>query len=88
MVFTKDNLMELLKNNVMTITFTKVDGTQRIMKCTLIGDHIPNTTKVDGKVVVRENKIMDNNISVWDMEANGWRSFKVDRVQSVSIGVA
>ena len=86
MVFTKDNLLELLKNNVMTVTFTKVDGTQRVMKCTLVADRIPNAPKNDGKVLVKENKVMDNNISVWDIEANGWRSFKVDRVQSVSIG--
>ena len=86
MVFTKENMVHMLKNNIMTVSFTKVDGTDRVMKCTLISDRIPNAPMKDGELVIRENKTMGNTISVWDLEANGWRSFRVDSVKSVSVG--
>ena len=46
MVFTKENLLELLRNNLVTVTFTKVDGTERTMTCTLLGEYVPNARPV------------------------------------------
>jgi hypothetical protein len=84
MIFTKESLVDLLKNNVVTVTFTKVDGTERTMKCTLLGEYVPAPT--EGKVLLQENAGSDNNISVWDTEVNGWRSFRVSNVKNVSVG--
>ena len=84
MIFTKESLVDLLKNNVVTVTFTKVDGTERTMKCTLLGEYVPPPTQ--GKVLLQENAGSDSNISVWDTEVNGWRSFRVSNVKSVSVG--
>ena len=53
MIFTKESLVDLLKNNVVTVTFTKVDGTDRTMKCTLLGEYVPAPT--EGKVLLQEN---------------------------------
>lgn len=82
-MFTKDNLVELLKSNVVTVTFTKVDGTERTMKCTLLSEYVPAPS---GKVLLQENAGTDGNISVWDTEVNGWRSFRVSNVKSVTVG--
>jgi hypothetical protein len=88
MVFTKENLLDLLRNNLVTVTFTKVNGDERVMNCTLRNDYIPNSDVSNTtSQVLRENTGRgDNNISVWDTKSNGWRSFRVNSVKSVSVG--
>lgn len=84
MIFTKENLSELLKNNIVTVTFTKVNGEERVMTCTLLSEHIPNSPRTNGTVVARESN--NDVVSVWDINANGWRSFRTNSVKSVSMG--
>jgi hypothetical protein len=86
MVFTKENLVELLRNNVVTVTFTKVDGTERKMTCTLLGDYFPNASNTSMKMLQENAARSDKNISVWDTEMQGWRSFRISSVKSVTIG--
>lgn len=85
MVFTKENLLDMLRNNVVTVTFTKLDGTERIMKCTLLGEYVP-APLTNNQVLLQENRGSDNNISVWDTEVQDWRSFRVSNVKSIKIG--
>ena len=84
MIFNKDNLNELLRNNVATVTFTKLDGSERVMKCTLLKEYIPNAATKGQNVVSEETTNL--NMSVWDVEAAGWRSFRINSVKSVSVG--
>lgn len=84
MIFTKENLIDMLRNNVVTVTFTKVNGEERTMKCTLMAEYVPNASSNNGKVLIQESE--SKAISVWDMEANGWRSFRVDNVKNISMG--
>jgi hypothetical protein len=86
MLFTKENMVEVLQNNVVSVTFTKVDGTERVMRCTLLPEYVPNAPTSSGKVLLQENRMSDNNLSVWDTEANGWRSFRISSVKNISIG--
>lgn len=61
------------------ITFTKKDGTERIMKCTLRdGVAIPYEKKTD-----RTREGIDNILPVWDMEANAWRSVNIETIKEV-----
>ena len=83
-MFTRDGLIDMLRNNVVTVTFTKVNGDERIMTCTLRSEHIPNAPKTNGEVVIKESK--NNTVSVRDVNAQGWRSFKVENVKSISMG--
>ena len=85
MVFTKENLLDMLRNNVVTVTFTKLDGTERTMKCTLLGEYVP-APMTHNQVLLQENRGGDNNISVWDTEMQDWRSFRVSNVKSIKIG--
>jgi hypothetical protein len=80
MVYTKESIRSLLKNNVLKVVFTKTDGSVREMRCSLQEQFIEVYEKKTDKVKP-EN---DNIISVWDLDNNGWRSFKVDSIQSVS----
>ena len=78
-MFTRDGLIDMLRHNIVTVTFTKVNGDERIMTCTLQSDQVPVFATVNGQVVVKESK--NNTISVWDINAQGWRSFRVENVK-------
>lgn len=84
MIFTKENLIDMLRNNIVTVTFTKVNGEERTMKCTLMSEYMPNTPINNGQVLLQESE--SKAVSVWDTEMNGWRSFRVDSVKSISMG--
>lgn len=86
MIFDRDNIIELLRNNVATVTFIKTSGEERIMRCTLISEHIPNASTNNGQLIVEKKKESSNTVSAWDLEKNGWRSFRVDSVKSISMG--
>jgi len=84
-MFTRDGLIDMLRHNVVTVTFTKVNGDERVMKCTLLPDHIPNAPTQNGTLVV-EGKPASNAVAVWDLNAQGWRSFRVASVKNISVG--
>ena len=86
MLFTKENMVEVLQNNVVSVTFTKVDGSERVMRCTLLPEYVPNASTNNGKVLLQENSMSDNHLSVWDTEVNGWRSFRINSVKNITIG--
>lgn len=84
MIFTKENLIDMLRNNIVTVTFTKVNGEERTMKCTLMAEYVPNAPSNNGQVLLQESE--SKAVSVWDTEVNGWRSFRIDSVKSISMG--
>lgn len=85
-MYDKYELKEVIQNNVVTVTFEKVDGTERTMKCTLIPEYLPNKVD-DNKQLLTESVRKENpsNLSVWDVESNSWRSFRYDSVKSVQL---
>ena len=84
-MFTRDGLVDMLRSNVVVVTFMKVNGDERVMTCTLQASYIPNAPTQKGELVM-ENKSNSNTVSVWDVNANGWRSFRVENVKSISMG--
>ena len=72
-----------LKFGPVTVTFTKKDGTERIMKCTTNPTYIlfKEPVSVESK---REKKINEDVMPVYDMEAGHWKSFRWDSIKSVS----
>ena len=82
---TKLDLKGLLEQNVIVVDFTKLDGDKRIMTCTLREDMKPRATKVDPMSQKKIREISDAVVSVWDVNAQGWRSFRYDRINSVDI---
>lgn len=80
---TTDELINHLKNGIVEVIFTKANGEERKMVCTLdFGiipeDHIPNSSEQDVNSAV---------IKVFDLEKDEWRSFRKDSVISVKLGV-
>jgi hypothetical protein len=84
MIFSRENLIDMLRTNVVTVTFTKVNGEERVMQCTLLPEYVPNAPTNNGQVLLQESE--SKAVSVWDVQANGWRSFRVDSVKSISMG--
>ncbi len=63
------------------IKFIKKDGSERVMNCTLKEDMIPLVEKKSEKV----RAISDETLSVYDIDAEGWRSFRLDSVITLTI---
>jgi hypothetical protein len=66
------------------ITFTKSDGTERVMKCTLKPEQLP---KVEIKEGAKPRKESTTSIRVFDLEKNEWRSFTVKKVKQVNFTI-
>ena len=84
-IFTRDGLIDMLRHNIVSVTFTKVNGEERVMNCTLRSDLVPNAPSQNGEIVI-EQKQSSNNVAVWDVDASGWRSFRIASVKSISMG--
>jgi hypothetical protein len=74
-VYNYDSLVEKLKHNICQVTFTKVDGTTREMRCTLQPLYLPEANRNE----VYENTNHDV-IRVFDLEINEWRAFRLNSV--------
>lgn len=83
--FTTVEGRDWLKNVLQTtdrvkIVFTKVDGTERTMYCTLKEDVVvPYEKKTD-----RVRAGNDDVLRVWDLEKNEWRGFRLDAIREVA----
>lgn len=75
----KEWLKGLLKTEIVTVKFEKSDGSIREMRCTLKEGQIPEEKmpKNSGK------KHSDEVQPVFDLENQGWRSFRFDSVKEV-----
>jgi hypothetical protein len=82
---TKLDLKNLLEQNVVTVDFLKLDGDKRVITCTLREDIKPAATKTDAMSQKKVREVSDAVVSVWDVNAKGWRSFRYDRINSVNI---
>jgi len=82
---TKTDLKNLLDQNVVVVDFTKLNGDKRVMTCTLREDIKPRATKDDTMSLKKVREVAEAVVSVWDVNAKGWRSFRYDRVNSVNI---
>ena len=73
-------LAGMLEQSVVEITFTKKDGTERVMNCTLLEDYLPETTGAG-------RSAGSDALAVFDVDADGWRSFRWDSVKAVKLSV-
>lgn len=75
----RDWLVSLLHTGPVTVTFTKTDGTDRVMRCSLREDLVVNyEKKTDKKRVVKEDIL-----PVFDIDKQEWRSFRWDSIKRI-----
>ena len=71
-------LQEQLKTKVLKVKFIKKDGTERDMVCTLRSDLLPQ--QIDLEESVQKKSQNPDVLAVYDIEKNGWRSFRYDSI--------
>ena len=83
-------IREALQTTIITVEFTKADGTLREMHCTLQPDKLPPGTplgSIDG--IINEDKTRKpaeaDSIRVFDTDKQEWRSFRFDRLKKVGL---
>lgn len=81
----RDWLRDLLKSEVVTLTFTKKDGTKREMLSTLCESRIPKSEKSTESAGTR--KYSEEAQPVYDIEAKGWRSFRWDSLSMIEFSI-
>ena len=81
----REDLEKLLEQNVLVVDFTKLNGDKRVMTCTLREDIKPRAAKDDAMSQKAVRKVSDAVVSVWDVNAKGWRSFRYERINSVDV---
>ena len=78
---TKQSIANLLRQHEATITFTKKDGSERVMKCTLKEGVVVPHEKTTDRVKEPKNDILP----VWDTEASAWRSVTIPNILSIEV---
>ena len=106
-------LVSHLKFGPVTVTFTKKDGTERVMNCTLSEElipkvetlHVTGTTNPNDPLIKKataeqtpeglpkgkpkaERKVNEDILSVYDLDAKAWRSFRWESVKRVEFSIA
>jgi hypothetical protein len=75
-------LIGILKVGPAVITFNKKDGSERVMTCSLQPELLPPAPIKESTTTKKENT---STISVYDLNAQGWRSFIVKNVTNVTL---
>ena len=79
----KDWLRTLLHEGVVGITFIKKDGSERLMQCTLAESKIPSEFAPKGSEKAKSDEVLP----VFDVENDGWRSFRWDSIKKIEFSL-
>jgi hypothetical protein len=82
-MYLRDTLLKDLRTQVLEVHFTKANGENRIMRCTLQKQMLPESYQRSLEEQTEEKTFHKENpdvIAVWDLGENGWRSFRIDSV--------
>jgi len=74
----RETLIKNLQMKAMRITFTKVNGEERVMDCTLQEHMIPQTEESNRK---KNEEVLP----VFDINKGEWRSFRLDSVTNIEV---
>ena len=75
-------LRGMLRSTEVVVTFTKKDGTERVMKCTTNPTYVmfKDPAILESK---KERKVNEDVMPVYDIEAGHWKSFRWDSIKQV-----
>lgn len=80
----KQELKKKLQSNEVGVTFTKRDGSERRMQCTLSASRIPREQLPQGTGDTSSTETVSREaIKVFDLEKQAWRSFRYDSLKAV-----
>ena len=79
----KNWLRTILREQNVSVTFQKLDGSERTMLCTLSETEIPVESRPKGTPTVKN----DETLAVFDVEKQDWRSFRWISIKSIKIDI-
>ena len=82
------SLKQRLQSAIGRVNFTKINGEKRSMLCTLLPGYIPAEEVVEPTNATPDRARSTNSLSVWDIEKNAWRAFRLDSIETVDLPVA
>ena len=81
-----------------TVTFTKRDGTERVMECTTAPSLVPvveekvhetgTDNPIDFPEPKKERKVNEDVVPVYDLESKAWKSFRWDSIKKVELTIS
>jgi len=72
----RTSVVEMLRQGIVNIKFTKKNGDVRNMKCTLVSAFIPEEKRARGVL----GPVDESVVRVYDVDSDGWRSFTLANV--------
>ena len=79
---TYKEIKKILSNGIHKVTFTKKDGTERVIKATLDKIYLAKLDGYDPKVKSTK-PVNENVVCCIDTDIVAWRSFRVDSVKTI-----
>ena len=87
-------LTGMLAIGPVTVTFTKKDGTERVMECTTSPEIVPEVlveaheTNTDSPIdFPKVKKVNEDVCPVYDIGVKSWRSFRWDSIKQVTLTI-
>lgn len=80
MKMNREALIDALQKETIKVTFTKANGDERVMTCTLQKELLPEVSNPADFQPKEENFEI---VKVFDIDAKGWRSFRTDAITRV-----
>ena len=87
-MYNRDTILKDLRENVVEVSFNKINGEQRLMRCTLMPGHLPKSYNENIQEQSEEKEFHQQNpnvIAAWDVQKGGWRSFRIDSVEYLQV---
>lgn len=82
----RDEIVKSLREYVIEVHFDKVDGSPRVMRCTLRPDLLPPSYREKLSEQKEEQEFHEANpdvVAAWDVQKAGWRSFRVENIKYI-----
>lgn len=80
----KAEIKTKLEAGIATVVFTKADGSERSLKCTLQASMLPARESSEKPQRADNPEV----VHVWDVDNNGWRTFRLDSMKDISFASA
>jgi hypothetical protein len=91
----RETVIELLQKECAVVTFTKGDGTERVLNCTLQAEYLPmptpppvasETTARTAELITKPARVVNEHVvAAWDTDINEFRSFRLDSVITITV---
>jgi hypothetical protein len=81
---TREEMITELQQRECRVIFTKINGEERNMICTLQEDVLPPAKKDDPLTQKKVRAVNEQTVVAWDVNKSAFRSFRVENVISFS----